>query len=311
MYFAELTELTVFSPPSVAGPIAALALPVGQNEITVAHASENTVRRWSLETNLLVAEVPVGVVADNQTSFSADATRLASFSGVWDARSGAEIWCYTKCDHAKSQTLFYPLDSWVIGYTYGSSGLAIWCIDPACNVTFIEKLDSPDEMPGLLGIDRVALEESGKQLAVAFQEGLLRVYAIHGPANLDLWYRHELGTRILGVLEKVDALTFDPTGTWLAMLRAEQLHLWDLKSGKREPSLLVEIEAAKKLAFDRGSQVLVVGTDRSLLFFELSSGSLLASYPTPTVTAIALSPDGRLVLWGDAEGTTHIWGYQE
>jgi WD40 repeat protein len=221
------------------------------------------------------------------------------------------MWCWTTCDHSESETLFYPANNWLLGYNYDSPGLAMWCIGPTCNISLLDQLGDPEDALGLLTIDRVALDETGGLLAVAFRQGIVRVYGFQGPANLDVRYRLELGNRTFGPLRKVDAITFDPTGSWLAMLRSEQLQLWELRSSQREPSLVTQVESAKKLAFDRSSTVLIVGTNRSLLFFELSSGKLLASYPTPTVTSIALSPDGRLVLWGDAEGTIHIWGYQE
>jgi hypothetical protein len=36
--------------------------------------------------------------------------------------------------------------------------------------------------------------------------------------------------------------------------------------------------------------------------------SLIKEFATPKITSLSISSDNRLLIWGDREGTIHVWG---
>ena len=142
---------------------------------------------------------------------------------------------------------------------------------------------------------------------MAFEQGNIRIYAFTGEANLDLFYKVELGGR--GIRSALtQALVFDDTRSWLASLQGDQLSVWDLRLGRNRLYFSASVPAGKVLTFDQTGKFLLVGTESTLQVWDVTSKRLLKEYATDSVSALIVSPDGRLVIWGDDRGVLHLWG---
>jgi len=167
----------------------------------------------------------------------------------------------------------------------------------------------------------VALSPDGSRVAVAVQDGIVRLWDL--PRNKEARDRGEWTQRELsGHTDAVVSVDFDPTGSILySASRDGTVRLWDVDSGQVETELDAPGGTAlvnASLAAD-GSAVAAIDKDGMVHVWELSTrtasatadarvGELLRSIGPleNTDRAMALSPDGTLVAAGDGP-EVQIW----
>lgn len=308
----ELEEVTSLTATMTSGPVVALVLPAGKDELLAAYSGDNYIRNWNLSNHVLAAEFAVGLVGEKGTGFDSKGTLIVSALCVREIATGVHIWPARSCSvvqNAQNEIVIYPGGNWLLGYTRGSHFLGIQCVEMHCNADLTTySLGDVDDPEGLLTIDKVVFDSTGSLAAVTFEQGNIRIYGLTGEANLDLNYRVELGERNIRENVPTQALIFDDTRSWLAMLRGEQLWVWDLRLGRNQLHFSASVPTGKLLTFDRMGKFLLVGTADAIQVWDVASKKLLKEYVISGISALTTSPDGRLVIWGDSQGIIHLWG---
>jgi WD40 repeat protein len=114
------------------------------------------------------------------------------------------------------------------------------------------------------------------------------------------------------------SVAFSPDGKVLATADARGIiKLWDVPNGKERVTLDDAHPAwVYSLVFSADGKTLVSGSshgerrnERTLLLWDVQTGKELAGPPGPLghVTAVALSPDGKTLVWGNALGVITFW----
>lgn len=84
------------------------------------------------------------------------------------------------------------------------------------------------------------------------------------------------------------------------------IKLWNLASDQAVTTLVGHTQAITAIAFLSNTTAVSGGEDRTLRFWDLSSGRQTAILESPLVTSLALSPNGRTLLCGMADGSVTL-----
>jgi WD40 repeat protein len=103
-------------------------------------------------------------------------------------------------------------------------------------------------------------------------------------------------------------LAISPDSKWLAVRSKDGLELRDISVRFIPQHGRVSLEHSSDgiMEFDSSSSLLAIGSPKHLQVFSIPSLKVVLDKPSSEVTAIAFSPDGCLLAWGDVEGTVHI-----
>ncbi len=168
-------------------------------------------------------------------------------------------------------------------------------------------------------IDRIAIDPSGKYVACILESGavIVRDWSLSFDEFVDdkgiNRTREYPYTRLVRyTLPNRDAhakdMTFDPTRTWLATLTDRELLIWDLRRLFFACKLNIPVDDGNAISFDRAGKLLALGTKRGMVIYDVEQGKQIAEFNVGDVTALYFTRDNRLLIWGDAEGTVHLWG---
>jgi WD40 repeat protein len=169
----------------------------------------------------------------------------------------------------------------------------------------------------------VTFSPDGRRMAIAVDPGGMSWE--HGGASVALW---DLKTDALSSLvnpteyddatlrtitisvERVSALAFAPSGSFLASAGGDEWRIWDLTSGSELQRQEVSGAGISTLALSTDGKLVVTGgRDGELRLWEASSGKLNLTLKGSgeSINAVAFSPDGRLVAAGAKDGSTGLW----
>jgi WD40 repeat protein/tetratricopeptide (TPR) repeat protein len=152
------------------------------------------------------------------------------------------------------------------------------------------------------GIDSIAVAPDGKRIATGSRDGTAAVWewrraAMHkgdsDPLSADL---HEIFRTPKGA--PVGTVSFDPTGTVLAMGEGDRVTLWDAPAGQavRPSRVLPTDELVKELRFYRGGARLAAAAGTGIRAWDLPDGEIAFDIDAKMrLFAIAVSPDDRLI----------------
>jgi WD40 repeat protein len=102
-------------------------------------------------------------------------------------------------------------------------------------------------------------------------------------------------------------LRFSPGGRWLSEVGERVIRVFDRANNYR---VFARIPAPRYIRAEvsDGLTAVVTGPDNTVVVWDLSSKSAMATLPVGgTVSALALSTDGRRVLTGTTEGEVTLW----
>ena len=321
-------------------------------DLLVVHES-GLFHRWGLETQALEAEYNFSAGRRTGVNFNADGSQVVTPGmliseiflygySLWDVNTGEMLAC--RGDHCPDSSKIYqkgfedsglalsPNGNWIVDYRSSYvTGDARHRNMNASGTIYIET-DSFDFK--FYTIDQIAFDRSGKYLAVAIEEGILKVYDIdfeflsfdelkslieegkipgeitsdHGISLIPSrrWYGRYNDKNPMYTSD----LAIDDTRTWLARLTDKELIIYDLRRMIFPRHLKIPISNGNLLAFNHSGNLLAVATDDELIMFDIAKREQVASFQTGEATALFFTHDDRLFTWGDADGMIHIWGVE-
>jgi len=157
-------------------------------------------------------------------------------------------------------------------------------------------------------IGKIAVNSDQNRLAIVFQEGGITLHKISEPegwwplAWTDVLVRGEENQ-----LQPIQAAIFDPGGTWLAIVRGQDLIIWRVRGWKSEV-FREQVGNVRGMQFNPTGELLFLGRDNAINVISLEDRSIVFEMLAPGITTLDISSDNRLIFWGDGHGTVHAWG---
>ena len=177
------------------------------------------------------------------------------------------------------------------------------------------------EKDNLSLISSVSGDQYGEYLAVAFTNGKVII------GNIE-WGDFLNGGLIINDLYNktsifnTQSLTFSYDNQYLVWLTENRIFVWKINKNKSMLILNEDIVNGNCTAVDRSGKWLAVGTENSIVFFDLENqydnyiiaGEAQATSPVrvfnldSSAKSIFFSLDNTMLIWGDNEGKVHVWG---
>lgn len=343
----EPVVLKVQLPRAVTSPVVTLDFAANHEHLAAVYASVNSesgqVVTWNISNKEVIQQRTIDWIHPHLTSMSAKGNMLATvddrphmverqrsgfnfpediveFVNIWNMDSGQQPVLlphygpgrrgftirevYVSLDGRQLLTIFElgaALDS--TDPTSGQGGQSIY--RPISS-------EDPDFVPDAFVVG--GFGPRGKSFALGFESGVVWLQKLTG----DLYSEAAgaLSPQTVRGDKKINALAFDMTGNWLAILRTHSVELRNLRSWFATiwPSLIkYDLPAAEtgKVAFSPRNTVLAIGTPQGWQLRRTSDLSLVAEQKERPVTSLAFSDDGCLVAFGTADGTIEIWSVPE
>jgi WD40 repeat protein len=158
-----------------------------------------------------------------------------------------------------------------------------------------------------------ALDAPGRLLAVYAEDGLIQLW--------DLRMRQKWGTLQVkptqsGAQRYLTQMAIDPTRQRLAAFSREVggsaamefVTVWQLAKRQVAWQAPVSFGSACAFAFNPTGDLLAAGVRDGVHIWDATSGTEMMTFPAKTVCAVAFSPDGAQLAWGDWTGAVHLAG---
>ncbi len=338
-------EVSTIQSSSKPDEIVALHQSMDDMDLLVVHES-GLFHRWDMETQALEAEYEFLAGRRTGVNFNADGSQvvtpgklvsedLLSGYSMWDVNTGEMLDC--KGDHcfnpipfeqrsAESGLALSPNGDWIVDY--GGAFVSGDTRHRNMNLGGVIYVDTDSFDMKYFTIDQIAFDISGVYLAVAIEEGILKVYDIddqflpRGESKpLDEYDYRDTDTerRLTRQYGKYDDenpihtsdLAIDDTRTWLARLTDEELIIYDHRKRFFPRHLKVIISNGNILAFNHSGNLLAVATDDEILMFDIAKRKQVASFDAGEATALFFTHDDRLLTWGGCRWCDPYLGCKE
>jgi WD40 repeat protein len=331
----NLEELSKLSPDSDSGPVAGIYYQPTENLLLAVYVGNGYLRGWNLTSQKKLFEHDLNIVSAEGLGFDRSGSaligatqheirdngygQLTEYVGsitIWNVQTGELKDCVVRpCEdypallHPSESPGYLgatldPLGQWTISYDENVLSLNNLLTPMVAGVTQV--MSNPDYNWRHVG--RIAFDPTGTRFATAFQEGQIVIEKTSESGRSLFSPVIQLGKNQEGDLQKIPALSFASNNQWLARIRADQLSVWSIGTYKGSLYLEANVSGGKLLAFDQLSRLLIVGSNEKIIIWDIAGKSNLSEFSTPDITSLVISPDNRLLIWGDAFGIIHIWG---
>src|SRR6266487_6625706 len=157
-------------------------------------------------------------------------------------------------------------------------------------------------------IGKIAIDSPGNRVAVVYQEGSITLEPIETHGSLPLVRITELQKGIENELKPIHFALFDRSGEWLAIVRGDQLSVWNTGNWIKRIIYQEKVGTIHGLSFNPSGTLLFLATDNKVRVIESTKRKLVSEFNTPNITSLDISEDNRLLFWGDESGSVHVWG---
>lgn len=334
---ANMAEVAALPSSSKDGRIVAMTQVDTTDGHLLAVYGNGKFRRWDLENLEVIAEFNFVSASPRGVNFSTDGmlvitpgrvtpSNLLNGYTVWNTQTGEILKCWgphcpdgdpDDADYLDVGIILDPIGNWVV--ENGGSSIEADAINTNAS-SIIELYDR--------GFNRdkhvswITIDPSGKYLAYAVEEGQVKVYRTEGfldPLSVRNPSRGRdafVGSRTYGNYDanadiQTISLAIDPTRMWLAWLNEENLLVWDMKRFTSSPHLQIPIANGSGMAFNQRGDLLAVGMNNGILIIDLEKGEQITKIETSKVSALYFTRDNRLLVYGDGNGTIHLWGVEK
>ncbi len=209
---------------------------------------------------------------------------------VWDTTNGKRTRHVMSSLDRPREIVFSP-DGKLVVTACGDDGVHIYDAD-----TYQQRLFVGGDFPF-----KVSFSGNSQVLAIpAYQKGTVRL--------LNIANNRELAT--LKLSNRAQWVEFARDGQSLLAASENAVDVWDLTRTKEKQILDGHAGGVPGVAFDPGGEILAsVGKDRTVKFWQVSTGQLIGTIPgfNESVQAVAFSPDGDLIATGDWDGGVRLW----
>ena len=264
---------------------------------TKSAAGESTAAVWDLSTGDQIASFPLNCeppACPQHVSLSANGQRIAFGSTIYDVISGDLIGSWT---HGEAVALVDDLNAVAV-----IDGNAALLVD-------IESGAVIETLPGHhADVTAVAVNGDESRIATGSQDGSVIVWRRSGR-------QLEPTTKLVGHHGPIAETEFSPDGRMLATvgglfeLPADivftwpenwELRVWDVTSTGPGEQMAVEVDATAVAFTPDGANLVAISDTSAISVLDASSGEAQRTHQTPgkTIRAVALSPDGSVLLAG-------------
>jgi hypothetical protein len=309
------------------GSIGAISYHYDSNEVMIVLLDSGILETWSLDTYQLLSLYELGIVTNQGLEFDGLGNKIIGAIinefrdenndgnleeyikaiKVWNTRSGEIQYCLVTCDLSDissdyiSAGINLPGD-WIYSYDEGR----VWSENINTGSVYGVVLLSPEYY--FHNVGRITFNSSGMRYAIAYQEGGVRILS---RKSHTAWLSPEFEKNIDNDFKSVSALTFSLNDKWLARIRENKVTIWRVFGLTGKEQYEVEIPSAKLLVFDNTEQMLFVSSEDIVTAIDITKKEIVTTLTTTNITALAISQDNRLLLWGDSVGGIHVWGIKQ
>lgn len=237
--------------------------------------------------------------------------RLDEFA-IWDANSGILILCRAgPCgdsdrDNLNSLGISADLDDGIFVY-FDEDGYSLSTQEFGGSAL----VNSPDA-DYWWSIGNIAIDSRNERLAVVYQEGRIELDAFESFTISGLVFEGPpLKWGEKGDLQQVHAALFDRTGKWLAIVRGDQLSIWDVGGWFKRVAYRETVGAIHGISFSPSGGFLFLGVDDKIKIINLDRSKQAAELEAPNITSLDISEDNRLLFWSDENGVVHLWSFPQ
>ena len=278
----------------------------------LASAGGNTedfhIRLWEVPTGRLVHTLIGHSSIIWDISFSADGRFFASASGdgtakVWDWKSGELLQALDFPGQAVSVSFSPDSQSFAIGGGIGWPDAAIWTYSVTTwerSMTLVEFWNIPD----------IAFSPNGQLIVGGGTSRNVRVWrAMDGAEQSILYHSGQVSSIAISPDGSVVATGLCEASDANAQCITGAVWLWDLQSGTLVKQLSNFPDLVEDVAFSQdGGQIFAGSRNGGLLIYSASTYEiLLATSVSGGNGILAMSPDGRFLATGGANGFIQLW----
>ena len=303
------------------GPIAAVYLKPGTDQLLIVSIGDGVLRTVDLESRDIIKEFDLGITVSTGIGFDRDGELMIAARQQVSMDDGFGERLYIG-DMRVWRTSTGEMITFVDRNIYGEYGIALGSdIDSSgerylnfdelvVGASTISGDHSSISLVGSVGstyrtISLVEFEEEGKRIATAFDQGYTKVE--FGAPYFRIGYTR-LGSFEEGSLQPVADLDFSQNGRYLAQITMDTISIWRLGLFRGRLKVETEIPGAEHIEFSSNDDYLIVSTSDEIKVLDVATGEIVSEIEAPGITTFITAEDDRFLIWGDQEGIVHVLG---
>jgi hypothetical protein len=328
----ELSEIGVLDVPSGSGPIADLQFIPSKDKLLVAYSGEGTLREWELESFRITRESTIDIASVIGTGFDSSGSLIIAPGlserrpdingvmtdyiggiGVWDVREGVLRACIVHPCGSVEQDVdlrntrpewegasIDPIGRWVISFNSSVIGLndLTGSTSPSTIMTNSDMTNN--------SISEIEFNHLGNRYAVVYQNGDVVIRNVKSGLFDWLIFNTIIGNNENGITRSGSAIGFSTTDEELAVAHNNVLYLWHLKKVGADLLWSIPIQGGRFILYNDTDSLIFLATSETIKVIDSRDGSLVYEYPSPQISSLHISPDCRMLFWGDTSGTVHL-----